>query len=135
MNVLATRTMLVVLGGMMVLSARPAVAQQPSVAAIVEQFYPTSLTAFPDEIGGRRNALPFTRRMHRQHRRSSWPRLPTILRPPSALCVPAEVGSTSRPKRLPAWIYRASGAKWFLRMSMPMGFGIFASTSVSIEPS
>ena len=57
MNVLATRTMLVVLGGMMVLSARPAVAQQPSVAAIVEQFYPTSLTAFPDEIGGRQQCF------------------------------------------------------------------------------
>ena len=50
--------MLVVLGGMMVLSARPAVAQQPSVAAIVEQFYPTSLTAFPDEIGGSSQIRP-----------------------------------------------------------------------------
>ena len=49
--------MLVVLGVMMVLSARPAVAQQPSVAAIVEQFYPTSLTAFPDEIGGRQQCF------------------------------------------------------------------------------
>src|SRR5262245_44967650 len=50
-------TVLVVVCAMVVPLARPAVAQQPSVAAIVEQFHPTSLTAFPDEIGGRQQCF------------------------------------------------------------------------------
>ena len=36
---------------------RPTFGQQPSVASIVEQFYPRSLTAFPDEIGGRQQCF------------------------------------------------------------------------------
>jgi hypothetical protein len=56
MNLLATRVVCVLVGGM-VLMARPAVAQQPTVSAIVEQFYPASLTAFPDEIGGRQQCF------------------------------------------------------------------------------
>jgi hypothetical protein len=35
----------------------PALGQQPSVASIVEQFYPPSLTAFRDEIGGRQQCF------------------------------------------------------------------------------
>lgn len=35
----------------------PAFAQQPGVASIVEQFYPQSLTWFPDEVGGRQQCF------------------------------------------------------------------------------